>query len=58
MVISVHDELIFEIADGEEHIVKDILKIMADQPWSKIPFIAEPEKFTTRWSAKAEVKIE
>lgn len=57
MVISVHDELIFEIADGEEHIVKDILKIMADQPWSKIPFIAEPEKFTTRWSEKKEVEV-
>ena len=57
MVISVHDELIFEIADGEEHIVKDILKIMADQPWSKIPFIAEPEKFTTNWAEKKEVEV-
>lgn len=57
IVISVHDELIFEIADGEEHIVKDILKIMADQQWSKIPFIAEPEMFTTRWSEKKEVEV-
>lgn len=56
-VISVHDELIFEIADGEEHIVKDILKIMADQSWSKIPFIAEPEMFSTRWSEKKEVEV-
>ena len=50
-------ELIIEIADGEECIVKEILNIMADQPWSTIPFIAEPEMFTTKWSDKKEVDI-
>lgn len=57
IVISVHDELIVEIADGEEYIVKEILNIMADQSWSTIPFIAEPEMFTTKWSDKKEVDI-
>jgi len=57
MVISVHDEIIFEIADGEEHIVREILDIMAEQTWATVPFVAEPEMFTTRWSEKKEVDI-
>lgn len=57
IVISVHDELIIEIADGEEALVRKILDIMADQKWSFIPFIAEPEMFTTRWSEKKEVEV-
>ena len=57
MVISIHDELVIEVADGEEHIIRNVLDIMADQPWSHIPFIAEPEMFSTRWSEKAEVEV-
>ena len=42
---------------GGSLVVKKILEIMADQSWSLIPFIAEPEMFTTRWSEKKEVEV-
>ena len=57
VIISVHDEIIIEVADGEDFIIKDIINIMQDQKWALCPFKVEPEMFTDNWANKSEVSL-
>lgn len=52
MLLTVHDEVIFLVKDGEEHIVPELQAIMEDHPWSKIPFVAEVSWTKTSWADK------
>lgn len=58
MVMPIHDEIVFWIAKGEEHIIPDLLKIMQDVfDWCLIPVTAGVELTTTTWSEKCEPKV-
>lgn len=52
MLLCVHDELIFEVYDGEEFIIPKIKEIMEHAPDVMIPIIAEVEKSNTCWADK------
>lgn len=52
MVLTVHDEVIFFVKNGEEHIVPELQAIMEDHPWCKIPFVAEISWTKTSWAEK------
>ncbi len=60
MVLPVHDEIIFLVPDGEEHIVKHLKEIMEDtyDVIKNIPMVAEVEYSTTNWRDKKEWKYE
>lgn len=55
MLLTVHDELQFEIWSGEEWLIPEIKKIMEDHPWHLVPIIADVEKTTTHWANKEDV---
>jgi DNA polymerase-1 len=52
LLLYVHDELQFEVYDGEEWIIPEIQKIMEYTPKIQVPIIAEIEKTTTNWAEK------
>lgn len=56
MILTVHDELQFEIWKGEEWLIPEIKKIMEDHSWHLVPIIADIEVTYTAWAEKEEVK--
>jgi DNA polymerase I-like protein with 3'-5' exonuclease and polymerase domains len=54
MIMPVHDEIIFSIKNGEEHIVPELKKIMEDSkimmPW--LPMVADVSFSKTNWAEK------
>lgn len=50
--MNIHDEMSFEIYNGEEFIIPKIKAIMEDTPNIVIPIVAEVEVTTTNWSEK------
>ncbi|NCX71538.1 MAG: DNA polymerase I, partial [Rhodobacteraceae bacterium] len=54
--MNIHDELSFEIYNGEEFLVPVIKKIMEDVDWMTIPVVADVEKTNTNWADKENVK--
>jgi DNA polymerase I len=54
MVLPVHDEIIFLVPEGEEHIMKDIKAIMENvtDVITNVPMIAEIEYTETNWNEK------
>lgn len=55
MIMPIHDEVVFWIAKGEEHIIPDLLEIMQGVfDWCLIPVTAGVEITTTNWSEKHE----
>jgi DNA polymerase-1 len=56
IVLTVHDEIIFEIKEGEEFLVDDIKKIMSDAyPHRHLPLRVDVEVSKTTWAAKVEL---
>ena len=53
--MNIHDELSFEIYNGEEFLVPVIKKIMEDVDWMTIPVVADVEKTNTNWAEKENV---
>jgi DNA polymerase-1 len=56
-IMAIHDELIFNVVNGEEYIVKDI-KTLMESVREKVPFVpivADVEKTTTNWAEKEKV---
>ena len=52
MVLCVHDELIFDIPNGEEHHINTIREMMEYAPNISVPIVAEVERTTTTWADK------
>ena len=53
--MNIHDELSFEIYNGEEFLIPVIKQIMEDVDWMTIPVVADVEKTTTNWADKEDV---
>lgn len=54
--MNIHDELSFEIYNGEEFLIPVIKKIMEDVDWMTIPVVADVEKTKTNWAEKENVR--
>ena len=52
VVLSVHDELFYEVYDGEEWCVPELQKIQQKAPWCKIPMVSEIMYTDTNWAEK------
>lgn len=50
--MNIHDEMSFEIYDGEEFLIEKIKSIMEDVPRMIVPVVAEVETTTTNWAEK------
>lgn len=55
--MNIHDELSFEVADGEEHVLLEIKEIMETFIGTFVPIVVDLETSTTTWSAKQEVQV-
>lgn len=52
--MNIHDEMSFEVYEGEEHIIFEIQKIMQDFSGGLVPIVADLEVTTTTWAEKKE----
>jgi DNA polymerase I len=50
--MNIHDEMSFEIYDGEEFLIEKIKAIMEDVPKMTVPVVAEVETTETNWAEK------
>jgi DNA polymerase-1 len=50
--MNIHDEMSFEIYDGEEFLIEKIKAIMEDVPKMIVPVVAEVETTKTNWAQK------
>jgi len=50
--MNIHDEMSFEIYDGEEFLIEKIKTIMEDVPNMIVPVVAEVETTKTNWAEK------
>jgi DNA polymerase-1 len=53
--MNIHDEMSFEIADGEEFLIPFIKEIMEQVDWMTVPVVADVEKTTTNWAEKENI---
>lgn len=54
LAMEIHDEVVYEIAKGEEWILPELKRIQEYWPDAPVPIIAEPEYTTTNWAEKHE----
>jgi len=52
LVLCVHDELIFSVPKGEEHVIEQIKQMMEHAPIVQVPIVAEVERTTKTWADK------
>lgn len=57
-VLPVHDELIFSIPIGEEHLVKEIQEVMEDRDTFRVPLLCDVTGPLTSWGAKYEEHVD
>jgi DNA polymerase I-like protein with 3'-5' exonuclease and polymerase domains len=50
--MNIHDEMSFEIYDGEEFLIEKIKAIMENVPNMIVPVVAEVETTETNWAEK------
>jgi DNA polymerase I len=55
--MNIHDELSFEIYEGEDFLVPRLKAIMEDFPWVDVPVVADVEVTYTTWADKKEIDI-
>lgn len=53
--MNIHDELSFEIYNGEEFLIPTIKKIMEAVDWMTVPVVADVEVTHTNWAEKEDV---
>lgn len=58
MQMNIHDEIDFEVAEGEKEELWNFKHIMEDWPEGQVPLVAEPDWSTTCWAEKAELEEE
>jgi DNA polymerase-1 len=56
--MNIHDENSIEVYEGEEYVIPEILKIMSNFNWCKIPIVADVEITTTNWAEKRGIYLE
>lgn len=56
MILTVHDELQFELWTGEEYLIPEIKNIMERHDWHLIPIVAEVEYSSKNWFETTEWK--
>lgn len=56
ILMPIHDELVFEIVDGEEYIVPELQRIMEYTPGLYVPFVVEAEYTDTNWAEKKKIQ--
>jgi DNA polymerase I-like protein with 3'-5' exonuclease and polymerase domains len=52
--MNIHDEMSFELVEGEEHIIFEIQKIMQEYDDGLVPIVADLEVSKTSWANKVE----
>lgn len=52
--MNIHDEMSFEIAEGEEHVLFELKEIMENFEGTLVPIVAELEVSKSTWAAKKE----
>jgi DNA polymerase-1 len=52
LLLCIHDELVFEVYEGEQHIIPKIKEMMEYTPNILVPIVAEVEKTSTCWADK------
>jgi DNA polymerase I-like protein with 3'-5' exonuclease and polymerase domains len=50
--MNIHDEMSFEVYEGEEFLIDKIKAIMEDVPKMVVPVVAEVETTETNWAEK------
>jgi len=55
LVHPIHDEIIMDIADGEDWVIDKIKAIIEDTPILNVPIVAEASISTTNWKEKKKV---
>ena len=58
LILTVHDELQFEVWKGEEYLIPQIKKIMETHEWHLVPIVADVEYTETNWSEKKDITLE
>ena len=58
MQMNIHDEVDFEVAEGEKEQLWKFKEIMEDWPEGQVPIVAEPDWSTTNWAEKSELTKE
>lgn len=53
--MNIHDEMSFEIVDGEEFLIPLLKQIMEQVDWMTVPVVADVEVTTTNWAAKESI---
>ena len=55
--MNIHDELSFEIYNGEEFLIPILVEIMEDIDWMVVPVVADLELTKTSWAEKESVTL-
>lgn len=58
MQMNIHDEVDFEVAEGEQNQLWEFKRIMEDWPEGQVPIVADPDWSTTNWAEKKELERE
>lgn len=53
ILLTIHDEIVIEIHKDEQHLVKQIKKMMEDYDTFRVPITVNVEKTSTHWADKA-----
>jgi|AntRauTorcE11897_2_1112592.scaffolds.fasta_scaffold01554_8 DNA polymerase-1 len=56
-VLNVHDELVFDLYNGEDHIIPELISIMEVMPGTKVPIVVDPETTKTTWDEKEDYHV-
>jgi hypothetical protein len=56
MQMNIHDEVDFEIYQGEQNEIWNFKSIMEDWPEGQVPIVSEPEWSVTNWAEKKELE--
>lgn len=58
VLCTIHDEVVWELYDGEEYLLKDIKKIMEDESsWCHIPLTVGEDFTNTTWADKKDISL-
>jgi DNA polymerase-1 len=53
--MNIHDEMSFELHDGEELVIAELTALMEGLPGTKVPIVADAEITSTTWDEKADL---
>lgn len=53
--MNIHDEMSFELYDGEDFVIEELTAIMEGLPGTKVPIVADAEITSTTWNEKVDL---